>query len=131
METIKNYLEAMFANLPRTPEVIKAKDELWQMMEDKYEELTGNGVSENEAVGRVISEFGNLDELKEMLGLDEKLLPEPSTETERRMLTMDEVKDFLHFGTIRSFAIAVGVALDTMKQLENQMVMRNYSGFLK
>ena len=27
--------------------------------------------------------------------------------------------------------IAVGVALDTMKQLENQMVMRNYSGFLK
>ncbi len=30
-----------------------------------------------------------------------------------------------------SLLIAVGVALDTMKQLENQMVMRNYSGFLK
>ena len=26
---------------------------------------------------------------------------------------------------------AVGVALDTMKQLEQQMVMRNYQGFLK
>jgi len=26
--------------------------------------------------------------------------------------------------------IAVGVALDTMKQIENQMVMRNYKGFL-
>lgn len=30
-----------------------------------------------------------------------------------------------------SLIIAVGVALDTMKSLETQMVMRNYSGFLK
>ena len=30
-----------------------------------------------------------------------------------------------------SLLIAVGVSLDTMKQLENQMVMRNYEGFLK
>lgn len=30
-----------------------------------------------------------------------------------------------------SLLIVVGVALDTMKQLESQMVMRNYSGFLK
>ncbi|MCI5884685.1 MAG: preprotein translocase subunit SecY [Clostridiales bacterium] len=37
--------------------------------------------------------------------------------------------DFRFGGT--SLLIAVGVALDTMKQLENQMVMRNYHGFLK
>ena len=36
----------------------------------------------------------------------------------------------IHFGGT-SLLIAVGVALDTMKQLENQMVMRNYRGFLK
>lgn len=30
-----------------------------------------------------------------------------------------------------SLIIAVGVALDTMKSMETQMVMRNYSGFLK
>ena len=36
----------------------------------------------------------------------------------------------VHFGGT-SLLIAVGVALDTMKQLEQQMVMRNYSGFLK
>ena len=30
-----------------------------------------------------------------------------------------------------SLLIAVGVALDAMKQLENQLVMRNYQGFLK
>ena len=65
METIKSYLETMFANMPNTPEVLRAKQELWGMMEDKYNELISEGLSENEAVGTVISEFGNLDELSE------------------------------------------------------------------
>ena len=64
METIRKYLESMFADLPNTPEVMRAKSELWQMMEDKYNELLEEGVPENEAVGKVISDFGNLDELR-------------------------------------------------------------------
>lgn len=36
----------------------------------------------------------------------------------------------IHFGGT-SLLIAVGVAMDTVRQLENQMVMRNYQGFLK
>lgn len=64
MDTIKSYLETMFANLPATTEVLKAKDELWGMMEDKYNELISEGKSENEAVGTVISEFGNHYELR-------------------------------------------------------------------
>ena len=35
----------------------------------------------------------------------------------------------IHFGGT-SLLIAVGVAIDAMRQLENQMVMRNYRGFL-
>lgn len=69
METIRNYLETMFARLPITLEVQKAKNELWQMMEDKYTELIKDGKTENEAVGIVIFEFGNLDELAEELGI--------------------------------------------------------------
>ena len=38
MNTIRNYLDNMFRNLPNTEEVRKAKFELLQMMEDKYEE---------------------------------------------------------------------------------------------
>ena len=30
-----------------------------------------------------------------------------------------------------SILIAIGVALDTVKQLEAQLMMRNYEGFLK
>lgn len=75
MEIIRTYLENMFISLPATPEVIRAKRELLDMMEDKYRELKRAGKSENEAVGTVISEFGNLDELAEALGIETVVRP--------------------------------------------------------
>ena len=63
----------MFAKMPNTPEVRRAKNELWQMMEDKYNELINDGKNENEAVGTVISEFGNLEELSKELGLEKEI----------------------------------------------------------
>ena len=93
METIREYLNNMFAGLPDTPEVHRAYDELAAMMEDKYTELIEEGCSENEAVGTVISEFGNLEELKLSLGIDdsvseagtEPLLQNASKNTEPQM----------------------------------------------
>ena len=73
METIREYIESMFRNLPQTGKVLKAKQELLSMMEDKYEELKNEGKSENEAVGTVIREFGNLEELATELGIDEEI----------------------------------------------------------
>ena len=94
METIKNYLESMFRNLPNTSEVIKAKNELYQMMEDKYTELRRMGKSENEAVATVISEFGNLDEIASSLGIKHVLETEKE-QPQRRNLSLDEVKEYL------------------------------------
>ena len=94
METIKNYLESMFRNLPNTSEVLKAKNELLQMMEDKYAELRREGKSENEAVATVISEFGNLDEVASSLGIKE-VLSSGKEEQTRRNLSLDEVKEYL------------------------------------
>lgn len=73
METIRNYLETMFSGLADTPEVLRAKDELGQMMEDKYTELIREGKTENEAIGTVISEFGNLNELAGDLGIGQAM----------------------------------------------------------
>jgi hypothetical protein len=69
MEAIKSYLNNMFKNMSSTQEVVRAKEELPQMMEDKYTELRQQGKTENEAVGAVISEFGNLEELAPQLGI--------------------------------------------------------------
>lgn len=68
METIKNYLYNMFINLPDTAEIRKIKESLMSDMEEKYHELKNQGRSENEAIGIVISEFGNIEELVGELG---------------------------------------------------------------
>lgn len=112
MQAIRNYLETMFMNLPNTPEVLRAKEELWQMMEDKYTELKNEGKSENEAVGTVISEFGNLDELAEELGIHQFMeLPEEVTEQPRRTIKMEDTKQFLHDKARQAFQVAFGVLL--------------------
>jgi preprotein translocase subunit SecY len=45
------------------------------------------------------------------------------------LLAVADVRRFPFAGT--SILIAVGVALETMKQIDSQMMMRNYEGFLK
>lgn len=107
METIKNYLEAMFAKMPNTQEVIRAKDELFQMMEDKYNELIADGHSDNEAVGTVISEFGNLEELSKDLGISKEV--EEIETVNRRILTLEEIKDYLKSQAGYGLYIALGV----------------------
>ena len=92
MNTIRSYLESMFAKLPNTPDVIKAKCELGQMMEDKYTGLVNEGKSENEAVAQVISEFGNLDELGDVLGISSILNHESGNFTAGRQVTLQEAQ---------------------------------------
>lgn len=65
MKTLNEYIETLFINLPKTLEMEKIKEELQANMEDKYHDLRAEGKSENEAIGQVIAEFGNIDELLE------------------------------------------------------------------
>lgn len=110
METIRNYLESMFLNLPNTPEVYKAKNELWQMMEDKYTELKAEGKSENEAIGIVISEFGNLDELAQDLGIS-SFVHNPQMTPTGRPLSLEDVRSYLKDYAKHAYRIALGVML--------------------
>ncbi len=109
MEVIRNYLESMFANLPNTPEITKAKQELYSMMEDKYTELIADGKADNEAVAIVISEFGNLDELSETLGIKNALTVQPGPE--RRMISAQEAFDFIRDTEKRKFMLGLAVLL--------------------
>ncbi len=135
METIRNYLDTMFANLPNTPAVIRAKNELWQMMEDKYNEMITDGRTENEAVGTIISEFGNLSELAEALGLEKEVngytdeTSENSADTENaaseekkaagsaeadenaRIIRKAEAEDLIRERSDSSMRVSLGIAI--------------------
>lgn len=114
MEAIREYLSNMFMNLPETPQVLRAKAELMEMMEDKYEELIAEGMSEKEAVGTVISEFGNLDELAQELGIGDfmKKEEEPQEKKSRhadRRWGPEEAKKYVAFAKTHARYVALGV----------------------
>lgn len=69
MDTIQTYIDNLFISLPANEKTRRAKQELTQIMEDKYRELKLAGATENEAVGRVIADFGSLEDLRQQLDL--------------------------------------------------------------
>ena len=69
METLKLYLDSVFAAAGDTEEVRRVKAEMLDNMEDKYHELKASGASENEAIGAVIADFGNVDEIFVEMGI--------------------------------------------------------------
>ncbi|HHU28282.1 TPA: hypothetical protein GXZ54_03900 [bacterium] len=106
METIISYLNNLFANLPNTARVKRIKNELAVSMEEKYQELKRQGKSENEAIGIVISEFGNINELIDELGL--------KTENNKLVVDKDEIKAYQLTKKKSGLFIAFGVMLCLM-----------------
>ncbi|MDF2721547.1 MAG: hypothetical protein K0Q59_1222 [Paenibacillus sp.] len=104
METIIVYLDNMFAGLPKTPEVKHLKQELLSGMEEKYMELKREGKSENEAIGIVISEFGNIEELTAELGIH-------STVPEQAMPVLTEEEVYAYTAARRSSGLWTGLGV--------------------
>jgi len=106
METIVNYLDNMFAALPKTSRILRLKEELLATMEEKYLELKREGKSENEAIGIVISEFGNIDELMREMGIVREQNPE-----EEQIPAIGEPEIEAYLGFKRRFGLLVGLGV--------------------
>lgn len=76
MDTIETFLDNMFAPYPTTPRLTEARAELRAMMEDAYNDAIAQGKTHNEAVGQVITDFGNLHELAPVLGIAADIRPD-------------------------------------------------------
>ncbi|HWT74461.1 MAG TPA: permease prefix domain 1-containing protein [Mobilitalea sp.] len=106
METIRNYLDNMFAGLPKTARVMDLKNNILSNMEEKYNELKSQGKSENEAIGIVISEFGNIEELVNELGIrkDGETASLP-------VVTREEVENYMTVKKTMGIQVGIGVFL--------------------
>lgn len=76
MDAIETFLEAMFSPYPTTARLTEARSELRAMMEDAYNDAITQGKTHNEAVGQVITDFGNLEELAPVLGIAQDIRPD-------------------------------------------------------
>jgi len=108
MDAIKTYLDNVFAAFPQSERVETLKREMLAGMEEKYRELKWEGMSEHEAIGSVIANFGSIDEIAAELGIEQ------STSTAEQedcwiSLSSDDVDIYLE--QTRSSGIWIGLGV--------------------
>ena len=103
MKKIHDYVEVMFQEFPKTKKINDIKANIIDAMESKYEDLIAEGKTEQEAVGVVIAQFGNIDELKEEFGME--------VDENVEYLGREEAKAYLRFKEKFAKMIGIGVAM--------------------
>ncbi len=115
MEIITTYVNSLFNGLPADERLDRAKEDLLAIMEEHYNDLKAEGKSENEAVGEVISQFGNIDELLEELDIrvaqpvqEQQAAAQPDNSLH---LTEDEALSYISYRKSFGWRMAIGVML--------------------
>lgn len=109
MKTINDYITALFLGVPETEKTKQLKSDLLANAEDRYEDLKAQGKSENEAIGAVISEFGNIEELLEEMNLKQEYETEHGHELDQ--ITLQEAENYLTIYHRGATLIGLGVMI--------------------
>lgn len=72
MEAIKQHIDFLFQDLPDTQEIKRIKNDLYLNAVDRFEDLRLEGRTESEALGTVIIEMGDREDLFENLEYDQE-----------------------------------------------------------
>lgn len=72
IEKLKNFIDALFANAPKTQETVEAKEELLTNVTDKYNDCIAQGKSEETAFNFAVASIGDISEVLISLAASEK-----------------------------------------------------------
>lgn len=110
MDTLSNYVESVFANLPITPELSNQKNAMMNRMQEKYQQLKADGKSEHEAISGAIAAYGNVDDF---ILSDKSDIPAPPAENPQNevFLSPEQVDEYIDHRHHFAWAMATGVFL--------------------
>ncbi|MEA4915261.1 MAG: permease prefix domain 1-containing protein [Christensenella sp.] len=75
-EKLRHYIDDLFANAPSTVRAVELKEELYQNLTDKYNDLIAEGKSEESAFNIAIASIGDVDSLISGLSGEKKAASE-------------------------------------------------------
>jgi hypothetical protein len=118
METIDQYVNALFAKLPATLEILHLKDAVAEEARAQYAALCADGADPYAAVGRVLSSIGSVDELLARHGVSlsssgsAAVQEAPSLDSDVEPLD-EETEDYLdaQYNAARMIALGVGLCI--------------------
>lgn len=77
-EKLRRYIDDLFANAPSTVRAVELKEELFQNLTDKYNDLLAEGKSEESAYNIAIASIGDVDSLITGLAGEKRTVSEKS-----------------------------------------------------
>lgn len=92
-DKIKMYLDNMFASLPQTEQAARMKEDMYCSMLDKYNGYISDGANEDEAFGRIVGEFGSVEDIRAELGADVPRQPQAENAAAPAKLTLPAAKE--------------------------------------
>lgn len=109
MNTIHEYVDKMFKNVVKTKETEQLKVDIIANMEDRYQALIEEGASENEAIGTVIVEFGNIEEVLDEMGLNHEQPQNDSQYDDVLVVEIDDAHEYIEARRKAGIGIGFGV----------------------
>lgn len=128
IQRIRDYVNQLFANAPQTKRAMELREEVCSNLIDKFVDLTGHGMSEEDAYNAAVASIGDIDELFDTLKREQEQQEDPQVKRRSALLVSVAValyicsvipvilSDIAHFdsdyGVVAMFALcAVATAL--------------------
>ncbi len=83
---IKNYVDVLFSDIPRTNKAIEMKEEILANLNDKFEDLIKEGKSETQAYSIAVSGMGDIDEMLNEIKPDEDFIVKAEKSTKKKAI---------------------------------------------
>lgn len=77
-EKLRHYIDDLFANAPSTVRAVELKEEMYQNLTDKYNDLINEGKSEESAYNIAVASIGDVDSLIQGLSGEKRVESEQS-----------------------------------------------------
>lgn len=106
MEAIQQHIDFLFQDLPNTREIKRIKNDLYLNAVDRFEELRREGRTESEALGTVIIEMGDREELLESFEYDQE-----TDLKEHSIHSLDEARHLIGSYAVEANKIGLGIFL--------------------
>lgn len=106
MDVLKNYVDNIFSPYEENLKSLQLKENILSHMEDQYEDLKAQNISEEEIIGTIITKFGSFDDLLSELNLKSKEKINDLTKED-----MEIINEYKPFSKKFPIYIAIGVVL--------------------
>lgn len=106
MDAIQQHIDYLFQDLPDTTEIKQIKNDLYLNATDRYKELIGMGKTDTEALGTIIIEMGERDDLLESLDYDQE-----EDLKEHSVNSLEEARYFIASNTQEATKVSLGILL--------------------